>query len=506
MLKQWFRNIPIAVRVTAWYTILLCLLFVLLGGAMVKMNDTLRISLMQDTVHHQLGKAVKTPDRFDAFDDGVYTILYDNEGNVIRGQLPQGMPDAAKLPYKGEGPREFSANGKTYHYEDRPVEPRYLPRRMGPGMMNGRNGMGGMGMGRGMGPMGPGMMGGMHDEHHDVPAASGQSGQSSPYGSAGKTYWIRSVTAESDSAKQAALLVRSFLILMPFFILLAAVGGYRIIKRGFRPVEVISATARQIGEEQDLSRRIELAPGKDELHQMAGTFNTMLDRLEESMQREKQFSSDVSHELRTPVSAIMAESEYAGSYAESLDEAKESFRTIHAQSKKMSVMINELLELTRMEKPDAVRLEPLDLTQLLRDTLQDYRLLASQQDIRLTADLPDHATPIRGHAILLQRAVGNLLDNALKFTRSAILLSLQEKQDSYVISVQDDGQGMAPDAVNKVWERFYQADASRNRKTNKGLGLGLSFVAQVLKIHHGKYHAASTPGKGSTFSLELPKS
>ena len=293
---------------------------------------------------------------------------------------------------------------------------------------------------------------------------------------------------------------------MPFFILLAAVGGYRIIKRGFRPVEVISATARQIGEEQDLSRRIELAPGKDELHQMAGTFNTMLDRLEESMQREKQFSSDVSHELRTPVSAIMAESEYAGSYAESLDEAKESFRTIHAQSKKMSVMINELLELTRMEKPDAVRLEPLDLTQLLRDTLQDYRLLASQQDIRLTADLPDHAAPVRGHAILLQRAVGNLLDNALKFTRSTILLSLQEKQDSYVISVQDDGQGMAPDAVNKVWERFYQADASRNRKTNKGLGLGLSFVAQVLKIHHGKYHAASTPGKGSTFSLELPKS
>lgn len=79
-------------------------------------------------------------------------------------------------------------------------------------------------------------------------------------------------------------------------------------------------------------------------------------------------------------------------------------------------------------KPDAVRLEPLDLTQLLRDTLQDYRLLASQQDIRLTADLPDHATPIRGHAILLQRAVGNLLDNALKFTRSTILLSLQENR------------------------------------------------------------------------------
>ncbi|HAY61765.1 MAG TPA: hypothetical protein DCY37_06765 [Acidaminococcaceae bacterium] len=497
MLKQWFRNIPIAVRVTAWYTILLCLLFLLLGGAMVKINDTLRISLMQDTVRHQLGKAVKAPDRFDPFDDGIYTILYDNEGNVIRGQLPQGMPDAGRLPFQGEGPREFTANGRTFHYEDRPVDPRYMFRRMGPGMMGGMGGMG-----RGMGPMGPGMTDGMHDVHHDTPATSGPA---SPSGTVGKTYWIRSVTAESDSAKQAALLVRSFLILMPFFILLAAVGGYRIIKRGFRPVEVISATARQIGEEQDLSRRIELAPGKDELHQMAGTFNNMLDRLEESMQREKQFSSDVSHELRTPVSAIMAESEYAGSYAESLDEAKESFRTIHAQSKKMSAMINELLELTRMEKPDAVRLEPLDLTQLLRDTLQDYRLLASQHGIRLTADLPDHTAPVRGQAVLLQRAVGNLLDNALKFTRTAIVLSLQEKGGYYLISVQDDGQGMSPDDVNKVWERFYQADASRNRKTNKGLGLGLSFTAQVLKIHHGRYHAASALGKGSTFSLELPK-
>jgi two-component system sensor histidine kinase ArlS len=254
-----------------------------------------------------------------------------------------------------------------------------------------------------------------------------------------------------------------------------------------------------------LSRRIELAPGKDELHQMAQTFNAMLDQIEASMEREKRFSSDVSHELRTPVAAIMAESEYAGTYVESVDEAKESFRTIHGQSKRMSVMINQLLELARMDKTDAIKLEPVDLREVLQDTVQGYRLLASQNGINLTTDIPHKAAPIRGQALLLQRAVGNLLDNALKFTRSSIVLHLRETPDAYVIEVQDDGQGMTEDEVKKVWERFYQADSSRNRKTNKGLGLGLAFVAQVLRIHHGSYRAESALGKGSTFYLEIPK-
>ena len=493
MWKQWFRNIPIAVRVTAWYTILLCLLFLLLGGAMVKINDTLRISLVQDTVRHQLGKAVKAPDRFDSFDDGIYTILYDKEGNVIRGQLPQGMPDAGQLPFQGEGPREFTANGRTFHYEDRPVEPRYLSRRMGPGM---KGGMGGMGS---MGGMGPGMKDGMH---HDLPDLSGTSSPSHPDGT---TYWIRSVTVESDSAKQAVLLVRSFLILMPFFILLAAVGGYRIIKRGFRPVEIISATARRIGEEQDLSRRIELAPGKDELHQMAQTFNTMLDRLEASLEREKRFSSDVSHELRTPVAAIMAESEYAGAYVESVDEAKESFRAIHSQGKRMALLIQQLLELARLEKPDAVQKELLDWARVTTDSLQDYRLLFRQKGISLTTGIPAGPAPVRGNAILLQRALGNLLDNALKFARSTVTLTLEDQGATYRLSVRDDGLGMRPEEMARVWDRFYQADASRSHRTHQGLGLGLSFTALVLSLHGGKYRVMSTPGQGSTFLLELPK-
>ena len=270
-------------------------------------------------------------------------------------------------------------------------------------------------------------------------------------------------------------------------------------------MEIISATARRIGEEQDLSRRIELAPGKDELHQMAQTFNTMLDRLEASLEREKRFSSDVSHELRTPVAAIMAESEYAGAYAESVDEAKESFRAIHSQGKRMALLIQQLLELARLEKPDAVQKELLDWARVTTDSLQDYRLLFRQKGISLTTGIPAGPAPVRGNAILLQRALGNLLDNALKFARSTVTLTLEDQGATYRLSVRDDGLGMRPEEMARVWDRFYQADASRSHRTHQGLGLGLSFTALVLSLHGGKYRVMSTPGQGSTFLLELPK-
>jgi signal transduction histidine kinase len=452
--------------VTAWYTALLCLLFVLLGGALVELNHTLRLNVLQSDLQQQARKAAREPYRFDPFDDGVYTILYDSDGRILRGNLPQGMPGAEKLPFRGEGPREFAANGRTYHYEDRPVaEKDLMPRKKD------KEG----------GPFRP------------LPP------------SPGRNYWVRSISTETAASKDAVTLIRTFLILMPCFILLAALGGYLIIKRGFRPVEVISATARRIGEEQDLSRRIELAPGKDELHQMAQTFNTMLDQIEASMEREKRFSSDVSHELRTPVAAIMAESEYAGTYVESVDEAKESFRTIHGQSKRMALLIQQLLELARLEKPDAVQKETIDWVHVTEDALQDYRLLYDQHGTTLTTKvLPDSAL-VLGNAVLLQRALGNLLDNALKFAHSSVSLTLEDRGRLYRLSVQDDGPGLRPEEAARVWDRFYQTDASRNHMKNRGMGLGLSFTALVMAIHGGKCSVVSTPGKGSTFLLELPK-
>ena len=279
-------------------------------------------------------------------------------------------------------------------------------------------------------------------------------------------------------------------------------GGYKIIKRGFQPVGVISATAQTIGETSDLSRRIDIGEGGDEIHQMAGSFNKMLDKIESSVEREKRFSADVSHELRTPVAVIMAESEYGRDCAADLAEAREGFASIHKQSQKMTALINQLLELARLGNADSIPRTELDFSKLVAETCADYQVLTDARKLTLTAKV-EPGLQLLGNAALLQRVLANYLDNALKFTRSKITVTLARAGGKLRLSVADDGAGLNEAELAKVWDRFYQTDASRNKETNNGLGLGLATVAAIAKLHGGRAWATSAPDRGSTFYLEV---
>ena len=293
------------------------------------------------------------------------------------------------------------------------------------------------------------------------------------------------------------------LIALPLFLILVTLGGYKIIKRSFAPVRAISEAARAIGETGDLSQRIPLDDSRDEIHQMGRTFNWMLGQIEELLEREKRFTSDVSHELRTPTAVIMAESEFGKDYTDNLEEAREEFQHIFQQSRRMSQLINQLLELSRLGNRKNLELVPVDLSRLVRETLEDYQKLPQAGKFRWEARIaPD--LQVLGDEPLLNRILSNYLDNALKFTRTRIQVGLEEAEGGVRLSITDDGNGLPREELDKIWNRLYQADPSRNKKQNTGLGLGLSFVAAAAKLMKGKAGAESQVGKGSTFWLFIP--
>jgi signal transduction histidine kinase/cbb3-type cytochrome oxidase subunit 3 len=436
------QYLPVAVKVTAWYTIFLTLIFVLVVGFAFKFSENFRMQAAAAALQKEVTNAAKHPDKFDDHEDDVYLSIYDNRHIKLRGKLPNGLPPELP-PQPSKGIQKFIQNNKEYWYYDVPVLQ--------------RNG--------------------------DVSI-------------------MRGAMAMDKVNRRTDLILLGLLLGLPLFIIIAALGGYKIIKRGFQPVRTISATAQEIGETNDLSRRIDIGAGGDEIHQMASSFNTMLSRVETSVEREKRFSSDVSHELRTPVAVIMAESEYGRDCAASLEEAKEGFTSIHEQSKKMTILINQLLELARLGNTSTIAKASFDFSKLVQDTCHDYQILADAKKLTLNETI-EPALTVNGNEALLQRILSNYLDNALKFSKTMITVTLQARQDKVLLCVADDGPGMEADTLKKIWERFYQTDASRNKKNNAGLGLGLATVRAIAKLHQGRAWAESTPGQGSQFYLEL---
>ena len=444
LLAPWYklRDLPVAVKVTAWYTIFMAIIFIAVVSFTAKFTENFRIQAAAVALQKQVDDAARHPDKFDDHEDDVYISVYDGKHIKLKGKLPAGLPPELP-PRPGMGVQKFMQDSKEYRYYDVPV----LQRNGEPRLMRG-------------------------------------------------------VIALDKINRRTDLFLLGLLLGLPLFILIAALGGYKIIKRGFQPVGVISATAQEIGDTNDLSRRIDIGAGGDEIHQMAGSFNKMLDKIEDSVTREKRFSADVSHELRTPVAVIMAESEYGKDCAATLAEAKEGFTSIHKQSQKMTALINQLLELARLGTRANVTMEPLDFSQLVRETCADYQVLTEAKKIILHTELQP-GVKLTGNGPLLQRVVANYLDNALKFTRSRITVTLTSVQGKTRLSVADDGCGMNARELAQVWDRFYQADSSRSKETNAGLGLGLATVAAIAKLHQGKVGATSEPGQGSSFYLEV---
>ena len=287
--------------------------------------------------------------------------------------------------------------------------------------------------------------------------------------------------------------------MLPFIVLVAAIGGYLFAHRSLKPLQQITTAASEITAGTDLKKRIEIGEGDDEVHQLAASFNAMMYRLDDAFENEQQFTSDVSHELRTPMSVIMAQSEYTLEKERSTEEYIEALETISRQGKRMSRLINDMLQFTRMESnSDKIIMEPVHLSKLVEGVAMDMALIREKQ-ITLSYDVqPD--IHLVGNYDLLLTAVTNLITNAYRYGKENgnIWVSLTENQESIKLSVKDDGIGIDKKDQNKIFQRFYKSDDSRS---SKGTGLGLSMVYEIVRFHQGGIVLDSDVGQGSEFTL-----
>lgn len=314
--------------------------------------------------------------------------------------------------------------------------------------------------------------------------------------------WLRGIVSRSQGARWMDAIVILSMWLIPLLILLALFGGYFLAGRFLRPIQQMIQAASGIQQGQDLKKRIELKKGQDELHQLADTFNGMMDRLEASFQAEKQFTSDMSHELRTPVAVILSQCELSLEEEQDKDAYADALRLIQRQGKKMSVLINDMLMMTRMEqRRESIRMTQLDYSSLCASVCEDLRLIR-EKNIELSWQLEEGVT-IVGNKELLQRLLVNLITNAYRYGKEHghIQVELKQTQTEVRLSVADDGRGIAQEQLAHIWQRFYQADASRSKQ---GSGLGLAMVQEIAQMHHGCMKVESVQGKGSCFTFCIP--
>ncbi len=281
--------------------------------------------------------------------------------------------------------------------------------------------------------------------------------------------------------------------------------GYEIARQGIRPVEEMAATARRITSSH-LGERIVAEGYPSELESLARTFNRMLDGLEDSFERISRFSADIAHDLRTPVNNIRGEAEVALARARTIDEYRDALGSSLEEAVRLSDLISNLLFLARTESPlTHLRLERVNVSDLLAGIRDYYEASAADSGIQLTSVTSDKPVVAELDRAMIQRAVGNLVSNAVAHTPrgGSVLLLSSVDLASIRIEVADTGVGIPADALPRVFDRFFRVEPSRSQALG-GTGLGLSIVQGIMTLHGGKVEIDSRFGQGTRVTLRMP--
>jgi two-component system OmpR family sensor kinase len=317
---------------------------------------------------------------------------------------------------------------------------------------------------------------------------------------------LRSLHAQHEMLEEIRV---AFSWLIPLGVLLASVGGYFLARRSLAPVAAMGAQAERIGA-VNLHDRLAVHNPHDELGKLAQNFNDLLDRLDQSFERQRRFISDASHELRTPVSILRGEAEVALSQAaRSPEEYRESLAVLHEEAQRLARIVEDLFTLTRADAGE-YRLAQSDfyLDELVADCVRATRALAQAKNITLAAVTPEES-PLRGDEDLLRRMILNLLDNAIKYTPVGgnVSVTCACVPDGYELSVTDSGPGIPAEMQSRVFERFFRADRARSRTgADGGAGLGLSIARWIAEAHLGRIELVRSDATGSKFTVQIPAS
>jgi signal transduction histidine kinase len=320
--------------------------------------------------------------------------------------------------------------------------------------------------------------------------------------------------APSNVAQQLRALATTLLVVGALVLLLAAVGGFWLANRAMRPVQAIAGAAEQIGA-GDLSRRLALKR-RDELGELAGAFDHMLDRLENAFIRQRRFTADASHELRTPLTIIELEADRLLDQPDTTERQRAALTLIQQERQHMARLVDDLLFLARGDAGYVgVRHEIVHLDELVLEVVERFAPLSAQRHARIEVDaLPD--LTVRGDRLYLARMLGALVENALKYgvkdgvcVRIALAQRERDGAEWAYLTISDDGPGIAAEHLPRIFERFYRADTARTHALTSiheraGSGLGLAIARGIAQAHGGDIALHSDVGQGVVCAIALP--
>lgn len=451
------KRFSLKLKLTAMYSFFmvlvtcLCLavLFSLSGNEILtsaQMHLRERVQESADEIELEDGEFEIDSD-FYSLDNNVYLALYDTGGNFLYGKVPPGLEQA---PQFEDGKIQTVKSGTEQWY--------------------------------------------VYDVQYEMEN--------------GQEFYIRGVVSVTETQKEFLIAVRFAVILLPLTVILTALIGYRLIRRTLLPVRQMTETVQEIQKDGDLSRRIGVSQdtGKDEFYQLAGTFDGMLESLEQAFLRERQFTSDVSHELRTPVSVILAQCEASLNRTDLSEEQRKEILLIRKKAGEMSQMISQLLLLSRADQGrQQLNKEEINISELTEIIVEEQKMLAQRRKIEVHTKIEPNITGYLDESFYI-RMLDNLISNAVSYGKEGgnIKVTLHQIPSGVRGTVEDDGIGISRDDQVHIWERFYRVDASRTGKEDGShSGLGLSMVKWIAQAHGGNVRVESEIGKGSCFTFEL---
>lgn len=443
------KLLTIRAKITLWYTLFMVGLVAAILGIIVEFTDT---SILNNQKHELMkvvedaAEDIEEGDDFDFYDDGVYLLKYNSKLEYLEGSIPDKFP--VSFPLESGYVQSIKENGEAYYIYDKKII----------------------------------------DEHNNI-------------------FWIRGVVPDIEIIQLNKIIIGTAFIFLPILVVLSSLIGYFITKRAFLPVKKIQETAQKISEGNKLYMRIGLPNGRDEISLLGKTIDSMLEKLEKSFEKEKQFTSDVSHELRTPIAVIMAESEYILQHGDSFEEARESMESINYQVNKMSVLINQLLFFSRTEQEKIqLKYEKINILQLIEEAITDIKFTAESKKITINIENKLNIPEYSIDKMLFSRAIQNIIQNAVVYGKENgyVTIEIYEKNNYLTIKIKDNGIGISKENIDKIWNRFYQVDQARTSQKDGNMGLGLSMVKWIIDKHEGYIEVESTLGKGSTFTLFIP--
>jgi heavy metal sensor kinase len=296
-------------------------------------------------------------------------------------------------------------------------------------------------------------------------------------------------------------------ITLPLGLVLSVVFGYVLTKRSLKPVTAISAAATKLSGE-DLSVRLPLTEANDELRTLTGSFNDMLDRLDDAFMRLRRFTGDVSHELRTPLAVLRGEAELALRKERSPEDYRASLRTIVTEASNMTGIIEDLLLLARAEsKAVAMTWMELSTVDFLTDVLNVVQPVYEARKVNLR--LVNRATSrFEANPGYLNLALKNILINAAKHSTAGSTVEFDvgpspDGKGDTLFTITDSGEGISAENIPYIFDPFYRVDTARNRAAG-GTGIGLSLALALVKLHNGTISVQSKPGEGASFCVRIP--